>query len=1174
MTAININKTQETILIVDDNPDNLRVLSQLLTNSDWDVLIATDGEMAIEQAEYAQPDLILLDVLMPGIDGFETCRRLKVSPQASEIPLIFMTALDDVVDKVRGFSLGAVDYITKPVQAEEVLARIKVHLELRRLTKVLEDRNTLLKQTNDDLVREIVERQQIEDALRVSEAKVRSLVENAPSYIALIDQAQTIQFLNRALPHASIEQLIGTPLKDFVLIEDQIILRNALIEVFQAGESTTFEVKGIGRNQTNAYYEVRIAPIQNDQKIEAAIAILTDTTVRKQAELSLQESQQFIQSIADSNPSILYIYDLIEQCCIYVNREVYRFLGYGAEEVLSMKRNLLCTLMHPDDLELMHQKEQAMANAADGETFDLEYRIQHANGEWRWFQSRDTVFRRTAEGQVQQVIGTAQDITDRKQAEQALRENEQKYRQILDSIGDMVIVKGTDSRLVMGNKAFRNYYGMTSEELQGIIDAPFNQSDYTLQYLKDDAYVFETGQTLEILEEPITRYDGEVRLFSTIKSPIRNQDAEIGMIVAVCRDITDRKQTEAELRASEIRFRSVFEQAAVGIVQASLSGQFLQVNQRFCEIVGYSESEILQRDFQSITYPEDLQDDLEGLQLLLADKTSTFAVEKRYICKNGRLQWVNLTGSLVRDVAGTPQYFVAIVEDIQARKQAEIELQQAKEAAEAANRAKGTFLANMSHELRTPLNAILGFTQLMVRNPSLEPKHREQLSIINRSGEHLLNLINDILEMSKIEAGRVSLKITGFDLYHLLRTLEDMFKLRAMEKGLTLMFDCAADVPQYIQTDEGKLRQVLLNLLSNAIKFTHTGSVILKVKKGNRQLAIPHERLDPEAQETMAFSLEHAPLSILFEVGDTGPGIAPNDIETLFEPFVQAKTGQSFQEGTGLGLPISRQFVLLMGGEIEVESLLETGTSFRFEIPVELAEATAVPDQKPKRQVIGLAPNQPTYRILIVEDNWTNRQFLVELIEPLGFQVQEASNGREAIKLWEIWQPHLIWMDMRMPIMDGYTATQKIKSSPAGQSTVIIALTASAFEEQRSLILEAGCNDFVRKPARSEVLFEKMAEYLGVRYIYEEPSPQSTSVPSSLALTVDCLSVMPPPWINQLYQATTRIDDEQMIELIEQIPSEHAELAEALLAKVNNFDFEDIIELTQAAIEIDQPGQL
>lgn len=1047
MTAINIHKTQETILIVDDNPDNLRVLSQLLTRSEWDVLIATDGEMAIEQAEYAQPDLILLDVLMPGIDGFETCRRLKASPQVSEIPLIFMTALDDVVDKVRGFSLGAVDYITKPVQAEEVLARINVHLEIRRLTKILEDRNTLLKQTNDDLVREIVERQQAEDALRVSEAKVRSLLENAPSYIALIDQAQTIQFLNRALPHASIEQLIGTPLKDFVLLEDQLVLESALIEVFQTGKSTIFEIKGIGRNRTTAYYEMRIAPIRNDQSIEAAIAIVTDTTVRKQAELSLKESQQFIQSIADSNPSVLYIYDLIEQCCIYTNREVNRFLGYSSEELLGMGKDLLLNLAHPDDFEHMHKKFQMLADAADGETFDLEYRVRHVNGEWRWFHSRDTVFRRTASGQVQQVIGTAQDITDR-------------------------------------------------------------------------------------------------------------------------------KQTEAELRASEIRFRSVFEQAAVGMVRASLSGQFLQVNQRFCEIIGYSEAEILQRDFQSITYSEDLNEDLEQVQLLLAGEISTFSVEKRYICKNSRLQWVNLTGSLVRDVSGVPQYFVGIVEDIQARKQAEIELQQAKEAAEAANRAKGTFLANMSHELRTPLNAILGFTQLMVRNPALEPKHREQLNIINRSGEHLLNLINDILEMSKIEAGRVSLKTTSFDLYHLLHTLEDMFRLRSVEKGLTLVFDCAADVPQYIQTDEGKLRQVLLNLLSNAIKFTHTGGVILKVKKGNRPLAVLSESLDPEAKDTTPFSLSNAPLSIMFEVGDTGLGIAPDDIETLFEPFVQAKNGQSFQEGTGLGLPISRQFVLLMGGEIEVESLLETGTSFRFGIPVELAEATVVPDQQPKRQVTGLAPDQPTYRILIVEDNWTNRQFLVELIEPLGFQVQEASNGQEAIKLWEIWQPHLIWMDMRMPVMDGYTATQKIKSTSEGQSTVIIALTASAFEEQRSLILEAGCNDFVRKPARSEVLFEKMAKYLGVRYIYEETSPQLTTSHPSQTLTVDCLSVMPQSWLNQLYQATTRIDDEEMLELIEQIPSEQSELAEALLAKVNNFDFEDIIELTQAAIEIAQPGQL
>lgn len=419
------------------------------------------------------------------------------------------------------------------------------------------------------------------------------------------------------------------------------------------------------------------------------------------------------------------------------------------------------------------------------------------------------------------------------------------------------------------------------------------------------------------------------------------------------------------------------------------------------------------------------------------------------------------------------------------------ELKKAKETADAANRAKSDFLAHMSHELRTPLNAILGFTQLMSRDNSLNFEQQENLSIINRSGEHLLTLINDVLEMSKIEAGQTTLNENSFDLYRLLDSIQDMLEIKAAEKSLQLIFDRPTDLPQYICTDESKLRQVLINLLGNAIKFTQQGIVILRVSV----VSCPLPSLDSPNQ-----------LTLQFEVEDTGPGISVEEIENLFEPFAQTETGRKSQEGSGLGLPISRKFVKLMGGDIRVTSTVGLGTSFNFHIQVKSAESSEIKLAKFEHRIIGLAAGQPNCRILVVEDKWANRQLLVQLLLPLGFEVKEATNGQEAIALLETWSPDLIWMDMRMPLMDGYTATQQIRAKNWHKPPIIIALTANAFEEERSIALSVGCDDFVRKPFQENIILEKIAEYLGVQYTYAAPSDRSSVInknPEELPVTND-----------------------------------------------------------------------
>src|ERR671933_631213 len=433
------------------------------------------------------------------------------------------------------------------------------------------------------------------------------------------------------------------------------------------------------------------------------------------------------------------------------------------------------------------------------------------------------------------------------------------------------------------------------------------------------------------------------------------------------------------------------------------------------------------------------------------------------------------------------------------------ELAEAKEKAEVANDAKTTFLANMSHELRSPLNAILGFAQVMTRSKTLTPEQLENVSIISRSGEHLLTLINQVLDLSKIEAGRITLNENNFDLYRLLDDLEDMFQLKADDKHLELLIDRTPDVPRYVRTDEVKLRQVLINLLNNALKFTTEGGVSVRVDRtlnverllaqgdvanvegsedsSNLQLA----NLQPSTQTNLQSS------TLTFEVEDTGPGIAPDELDSLFEAFVQTTTGTEAQEGTGLGLPISRKFVQLMGGEIMVSSEVAHGTLFKFDITVSVVDATDLESKQPTRRVIALEPNQPRYRILIVDDKPLNRQLLVKLLNPFGFELREASNGKQAVEIWDEWEPHLIWMDMRMPVMDGYEATKQIKSTTKGQATAVIALTASTLEEERGVVTSAGCDDFLRKPFREADIFEMMNKHIGVCYVYDEPTDSTQS---------------------------------------------------------------------------------
>jgi two-component system, sensor histidine kinase and response regulator len=459
--------------------------------------------------------------------------------------------------------------------------------------------------------------------------------------------------------------------------------------------------------------------------------------------------------------------------------------------------------------------------------------------------------------------------------------------------------------------------------------------------------------------------------------------------------------------------------------------------------------------------------------------------------------------------------------------------------AEIANKSKSAFLANMSHEIRTPLNAIIGFSQLMNRDKFLTDSQKEYNVSIIKAGEHLLNLINDILELSKVEAGRMVVNPTNVDLHALFEDLQMLFKERAQAKHLQFICEIADDLPHYVFVDEGKLRQIFVNLIGNAIKFTEKGGVAVRTKT---------DTLDGDTSR------------LTVEIQDSGPGIPEDELDKLFKQFEQTSLGINNGSGTGLGLALSRELAIILGGDITVTSKMGKGSIFTFQVEIKQGNAEAIKQNTSKR-VIGIEKGKDSCRILVVDDKIENLRVAIDLLKLVGFETSEAINGVEAIAKFELWNPNLILMDMRMPVMDGYEATRRIKSTEKGKQTPIVALTASAFEYERKIIESLGIQGYIRKPFRENEFFDTLAKILDIKYIYEDESPVKVQSDEYGKLVGSTISQLPLDLITQMKDALAVADIDLFIELIDQINPENVEIAQQLLIYAKNYDYKNLQQL-------------
>lgn len=490
--------------------------------------------------------------------------------------------------------------------------------------------------------------------------------------------------------------------------------------------------------------------------------------------------------------------------------------------------------------------------------------------------------------------------------------------------------------------------------------------------------------------------------------------------------------------------------------------------------------------------------------------------------------------------------------EVLARVKTHLDLREARLLADQANRAKSVFLSNMGHELRTPLNVILGFVQLMARNPQMPPEELEHLRTIQRSGDYLLALINQVLDLSKIETDRITLRPEPFNLYDLLTDIQRMVILKAEQKGLELNVRWADSVPGLICADEVRLQQIIINLLNNAIKFTAAGAVTLRIagERLHDAAAPPSDCVDESAAGRCMLHIE---------ITDTGPGMTPEELDHVFDPFTQAAAGRQAPEGSGLGLSISRAFARMMGGDVTLESEPGRGTTARASCLVDIPEGAPLQQRPGRRHILSLEPGQPRYRILIADDHADCRTLLARLLDAIssagtGLEVQEASSGADTLALWERWQPHLIWLDIKMPDMSGYEVAARIREHDNGR-TMLVAMTASSFEMERERALRAGCNDFVRKPFREADIFACLRRHLGLRFIDQDSdlAPPQVLTPEEMSAG---LAALPDALLAELSTAVERVDLTLTRQLIARISASDPVLAEALGGLLKGFRFD------------------
>jgi two-component system sensor histidine kinase/response regulator len=964
---------------------------------------------------------------------------------------------------------------------------------------------------------------------------------------------------------------------------DSLAMPSALQAVWTAQPPVNEEIE-LTVNGKICHYNVGSIPWQDEKgRVNGRFITFTDITARKEAEAAIQRQNIFLNTIIDSLANPFYVIN-VEDYSIQIANAAARRLGIAARNTcyaLTHRRETPCDgLEHPCPLAVMRHSREPVT---------VEHIHYDADGRPRHMEVHAYPIFNDA-GEVIQMIEYSLDITERKQAETQLRQ----LSRAVEQSGSSIVITDLNGSIEFVNPAFTRITGYTPEEVLGQNPRILKSGRQSEELYRELWQTITRGQVWqgELLNK---KKNGDLYWVRATISPVKNSAGVATHYLSIEDDITRQKEV-LDAQEKHLEEMTALNNILQALSRATDLRDALQMTTRAlaelfdtfqCSITLLNETkDALVVAAQYATRPD--QPSVIGVTVPVKGNAHTQQVietgkpvyvpnvqndplttpETRRILQKANVYSHMILPLLARgEVIGTigvdidrpdrdfteddirlAEIVAGQIASIIANARLLDEREQAVQAAEAANKAKSVFLANMSHELRTPMNAILGFAQLLQRDPDLTDNQKEKLATIARSGDHLLTLINDILEMSRIEAGQTSLNPADFDLPQLLDNVVSLLSVKAEEKRLQLSLELPADLPRYIRTDESKLRQILINLTSNAIKFTPAGSVTLSVERRAGQKQHVTGLLPAGGRSTC---------TLVFKVTDTGIGLSPEEQERIFQPFAQAEGGRR-QQGTGLGLAISRHFAALLGGSLDVESAPGAGATFTFDIQAAIADKAA-PVSADLPPATGLEPGQPAYRILVVEDNAANLQLLENALTSAGLTARGAEDGRTGVNLARAWRPHLIIMDVTLPGMDGLEATWRIKAQIP--NIPIIILTARAFAQDREAAFAAGCDAFMTKPVDMAALFHNISQLTGARFVYaaeaEEPAAPIVS------LSPERLAGLPPEIRRGLYEAAVTADRRGVNRLIGRIREKDPALADALDGLAQSFQFDRLAALTE-----------